>query len=183
MKQAIEPTAVAFCQVGSAKARLCYSDTMEQKLPLPPFTLATATEKVRLAENAWNSCDPDKVAGAYSIDSFWRNRSEIFQGRESIRKFLQIKWKNEREYRLVKELWAFSDSRIAVRFQYEWHDETGRWHRSYGNENWEFDGQGLMQRREASINDIVISEAERRWLWSRPGPRPQDHPGLLNSPE
>ncbi|MEO0375220.1 MAG: nuclear transport factor 2 family protein [Cyanobacteria bacterium P01_A01_bin.17] len=155
---------------------------METKPPLPPFTLETAKVKVRAAENAWNNRDPEKVSMAYSKDSFWRNRAEIFQGREAIRAFLQRKWDKELDYRLVKELWAFGDNRIAVRFQYEWHDDAGQWYRAYGNENWEFDEAGLMQRREASINDRPIKPEERRFHWPS-GPRPEDHPGLINSPE
>ncbi len=154
---------------------------METKPPLPPFTLETAKVKVRAAENAWNNRDPDKVAMAYSIDSYWRNRAEIFQGREAIRAFLQRKWDKELDYRLVKELWAYGDDRIAVRFQYEWHDDAGQWYRAYGNENWEFDEFGLMRRREASINDRPIKPEERRFHWPI-GPRPDDHPGLLDSP-
>ncbi|WP_299487393.1 nuclear transport factor 2 family protein [Acaryochloris sp. IP29b_bin.137] len=156
---------------------------METKPPLPPFTLETANIKVRAAEDAWNNRDPDKVALAYSEDSFWRNRAEIFQGREAIRDFLRRKWDKELDYRLVKELWAFGTNRIAVRFQYEWHDDAGQWYRAYGNENWEFNEAGLMQRREASINDRPIKAEERRFYWSAPGPRPSDHPGLINSPE
>ncbi|WP_299411997.1 nuclear transport factor 2 family protein [Acaryochloris sp. IP29b_bin.148] len=156
---------------------------METKPPLPPFTLETAKIKVRAAEDAWNNRDPDKVAMAYSEDSFWRNRAEIFQGRQAIRDFLRRKWDKELDYRLVKELWAFGTNRIAVRFQYEWHDDAGQWYRAYGNENWEFNAAGLMQRREASINDRPISTEDRRFYWSAPGPRPSDHPGLMNSPE
>jgi len=135
-----------------------------------------------MAEDAWNSCDPDRVAGAYSEDSHWRNRDEIFVGREAIRAFLARKWSTETEYRLVKELWAYDANRIAVRFQYEWRNESGQWFRAYGNENWEFDAHGLMRRREASINDRAIAESERRWHWDRSGPRPADHPGLIDSP-
>jgi nuclear transport factor 2 (NTF2) superfamily protein len=135
--------------------------------PLPPFTLATATEKVQKAEDAWNSLDPDRCAAAYTEDSDWRNRSEFFSGREAIRAFLQRKWAKERDYRLKKELWAFTDNRISVRFEYEWHDAAGQWYRSHGNEQWEFDAHGLMRRREASINDITIAEAEREFRWAR----------------
>ncbi|MGB3296108.1 MAG: nuclear transport factor 2 family protein [Phormidesmis sp.] len=149
---------------------------------VPPFTYETAAQKVRMAENAWNSRDPQRVSMAYSEDSHWRNRAEIFKGREAIRAFLQRKWDKELEYRLTKELWAFGENRIAVRFQYEWHDDSGQWYRAYGNENWEFDVDGLMQRREASINDMSIKESDRRFHWPAPGPRPEDHPGLINSP-
>ncbi len=155
---------------------------MNEKPPLPPFDRESATVKVRLAEDAWNSKDPNRVALAYSEDSYWRNRGEIFQGREKIREFLQRKWDKELDYRLVKELWAFGENRIAVRFQYEWHDDTGQWYRAYGNENWEFDDHGLMRRREASINDKAITEAERRWRWDG-DKRPADHPGLIDTPE
>ena len=148
-----------------------------QRPPLPPFTVQTATEKVRLAEDGWNSRDPQKVALAYTVDSYWRNRAEFLQGREAIVGFLRRKWQRELDYRLVKELWAFAENRIAVRFAYEWHDDSGNWFRSYGNENWEFDETGLMRRRFASINDLSISEAERRFRWSL-GRRPDDHPGL-----
>ena len=153
----------------------------ESRPPLPPFTLDVARKKVRAAEDAWNSCDPRKVAGAYTEDSVWRNRDEFFQGREAIIAFLSRKWAREQEYRLVKELWAFGEDRIAVRFQYESHDESGRWYRSHGNELWEFDRHGLMRRREASINDVPISEAERRFHWPL-GPRPESHPGLPPAP-
>jgi len=149
---------------------------------VPPFTRETATKKVRIAEDAWNSRDAQRVSMAYSEDSHWRNRSEIFQGREAIRTFLQGKWEKELDYRLTKELWAFGDNRIAVRFQYEWHDTAGQWYRAYGNENWEFDASGLMRRREASINDLPIAEGDRRFHWDAPGPRPEDHPGLIDSP-
>lgn len=149
--------------------------------PLPPFTRESAIEKVRLAENAWNTRDPERVAAAYTPDSRWRNRSEIFDGREAIVAFLKRKWEREHDYRLIKELWAFGDNRIAVRFQYEWHDGEGRWCRSHGNEQWEFDEAGYMRRREASINDIPILESGRRFLWPL-GIRPADHPGLPNHP-
>jgi uncharacterized protein len=144
----------------------------------PPFTLETATLKVRAAEDAWNSRDPARVALAYTEDSAWRNRDQFIAGRDQIRTFLAGKWGRERDYRLVKALWAFTDNRIAVRFQYEWHDVDGRWHRSYGNELWEFDERGLMRRREASINDVPILEADRRFFWTAPGPRPANHPGI-----
>lgn len=145
---------------------------------VPPFTRETAVQKVRLAENAWNSRDPDRVVLAYTEDSVWRNRSEFFVGREQIHQFLTRKWQQELDYRLVKALWVFGEDRIAVRFQYEWHDEAGRWHRSYGNELWEFDERGLMRRREASINDVPIAEADRKFRWPAPGPRPADYPGI-----
>ena len=154
---------------------------MTTKTPIaiaPPFTLETATQKVRLAEDAWNSRDPNRVALAYTEDSVWRNRSEFIVGRDQIREFLTGKWDRELDYRLIKALWAFTDDRIAVRFQYEWHDANGQWFRSYGNELWEFDERGLMRRREASINDLVILEAERRFFWPAPGPRPVDDPGI-----
>jgi len=144
----------------------------------PPFTLETGTQKVRMAEDAWNSRDPDRVALAYTEDSVWRNRSEFITGREQIRKFLASKWARELDYRLVKAIWGCLNNRIAVRFQYEWHDAAGQWNRSYGNELWEFDERGLMRRREASINDVPIRESERRFFWAAPGPRPADHPGI-----
>ncbi|KTT14078.1 50S ribosomal protein L21 [Pseudomonas oryzihabitans] len=145
--------------------------------PLPPFTLETARQKVRAAEDGWNGRDPAKVALAYTPDSRWRNRAEFFQGRAAIEAFLTRKWQREHEYRLIKELWAHDGARIAVRFAYEWHDENGQWYRSYGNENWHFDDQGLMAERHASINDLPISEAERLFHWPQ-GRRPDDHPGL-----
>jgi hypothetical protein len=144
----------------------------------PPFTIETATQKVRLAEDAWNSRDPGRVAVAYTEDSVWRNRGEFVTGRDQIRAFLASKWERELDYRLVKALWAFTEDHIAVRFQYEWHDAAGHWHRSYGNEMWEFDERGLMRRREASINDVPILEADRKFFWAAPGPRPSDHPGI-----
>jgi nuclear transport factor 2 (NTF2) superfamily protein len=144
----------------------------------PPFTLASATTKVRMAEDAWNSRDPERVALAYSEDSQWRNRAEFLQGRVAIREFLRRKWARELDYRLIKEIWAFGEERIAVRFAYEWHDDSGHWLRSYGNENWEFDATGLMRRRYASINDLPISADERKYHWSAPGARPAAHPGL-----
>ena len=149
----------------------------EQRPPLPPFTLETAKEKVRKAEDGWNSRDPQKVALAYSVDSRWRNRNEFLSGRDQIIAFLTRKWSNEREYRLIKELWAFTGNRIAVRFAYESHDDNGNWFRSYGNENWEFDANGLMTARHASINDLAITEAERLFRWPQ-GRRPDGHPGL-----
>jgi uncharacterized protein len=144
----------------------------------PPFTLASATAKVRMAEDGWNSRDPQRVALAYTEDSHWRNRAEFLQGRTAIQEFLRRKWSRELDYRLIKEIWAFGAERIAVRFAYEWHDDSGHWFRSYGNENWEFDAGGLMRRRIASINDVPITAAERKYHWSAPGPRPKDHPGL-----
>jgi nuclear transport factor 2 (NTF2) superfamily protein len=148
-----------------------------QRPPLPPFTHETAINKVRLAEDAWNSRDPEKVALAYTVDSRWRNRSEFVRGRQEIVAFLRRKWTKELDYRLIKELWAFEGNRIAVRFAYEWHDSSGTWFRSYGNENWEFDENGLMRLRLASINDLPIKETERKCYWA-PGRRPDDHPGL-----
>jgi uncharacterized protein len=144
----------------------------------PPFTLATATAKVRMAEDAWNTREPQRVSLAYTADSEWRNRAEFLQGRAAIQEFLRRKWSRELDYRLIKEIWAFGENRIAVRFAYEWHDDSGNWFRSYGNENWEFDAGGLMRRRYASINDVPISEADRKYRWHAPGPRPTDHPGL-----
>ena len=149
----------------------------EQRPPFPPFTLETAKQKVRMAEDGWNGRDPAKVALAYTQDSRWRNRSEFLQGREQIAAFLTRKWEKELDYRLIKELWAYTDNHIAVRFAYEWHDAAGNWFRSYGNENWEFDAHGLMQLRIASINDVAISEQERKYFWPL-GRRPDDHPGL-----
>jgi len=145
--------------------------------PLPPFTAQTAAEKARMAENAWNSRDPARVALAYTEDSRWRNRSEFFQGRAAIEAFLTRKWQAERDYRLIKEVWAFTEARIAVRFVYECCDEQGAWKRAHGNEQWEFDEHGLMRRREASINDVPITDSERVFRWPL-GPRPEDHPGL-----
>jgi uncharacterized protein len=146
--------------------------------PLPPFTRETAIRKIRGAEDGWNSCDPERVSLVYSLDSRWRNRAEFINGRTEIVEFLTRKWRKELEYRLIKELWSCSDARIAVRFAYEWHDVTGDWFRSYGNENWEFDDHGLMTRRLASINDLPIREDERKFHWDRSGPRPEGHPGL-----
>ena len=145
--------------------------------PLPPFDRDSAIQKVRLAEDAWNVRDPERVSLAYTVDSIWRNRAEFITGREAIVQFLRRKWARELDYRLIKELWAASGDRIAVRFAYEWHDDSGHWFRSYGNENWEFDGNGLMRRRYASINDLPISEAERKYFWPL-GRRPDDHRGL-----
>jgi hypothetical protein len=150
---------------------------MAARPPVPPFTRETAIRKVRLAEDGWNSRDPEKVALGYAIDSRWRNRSEFINGRNEIIAFLTRKWAKELDYRLIKELWAFTENRIAVRFAYEWHDDSGQWFRSYGNENWEFEGNGLMARRIASINDLPIREADRKYRWPL-GRRPDDHPGL-----
>ena len=145
--------------------------------PLPPFTRESATQKVRLAEDGWNSRDPQRVSLAYTADSAWRNRAEFVHGREQIVAFLSRKWVKEIDYRLIKELWAFEGARIAVRFAYEWHDDSEHWFRSYGNENWEFDEQGLMLKRHASINDLPIQASERKFHWPQ-GRRPDDHPGL-----
>ena len=150
---------------------------MSARPPLPPFTRESAIQKVRLAEDAWNSRDPEKVSLAYTIDSRWRNRGEFVNGREAIVSFLRRKWTREIDYRLIKELWAFHENRIAVRFAYECHDDSGNWFRSYGNENWEFDNEGLMRVRLASINDLPIKESERKYHWPL-GRRPDDHPGL-----
>jgi len=149
----------------------------ESRPPFPPFTLETAKEKVQRAEDAWNTRDPARVALAYTVDSQWRNRVEFLKGRAEIEAFLTRKWNRELDYRLIKELWTFADNRVGVRFAYEWHDDSGQWFRSYGNENWEFDEHGLMRRRIASINDLPIKEGERKYLWLL-GPRPADHPGL-----
>ncbi|AGW94699.1 nuclear transport factor 2 family protein [Cupriavidus sp. DF5525] len=151
--------------------------TNEVRPPAPPFTLETAIEKVRLAEDGWNSRNPEKVALAYTPDSAWRNRAEFVNGRAAIIEFLTRKWNKELEYRLIKELWAFEGNRIAVRFAYEWRDDANNWYRSFGNENWEFDEQGVMQRRFACINDMPIKESERKFFWPL-GRRPDDHPGL-----
>lgn len=148
--------------------------------PLPPFTLEAAIQKVRSAEDGWNSCDPARVSLAYTEDSSWRNRAEFVRGREAIVEFLKRKWVRELDYRLVKELWAFAENRIAVRFAYESHDDSGNWFRSYGNENWEFDERGLMRLRHASINDLPIKHSERKFYWDRSAPRPADHPGLTD---
>lgn len=150
---------------------------MQTRPPTPPFTLETATLKVRLAEDGWNSRDPERVALAYSPDTHWRNRGEFLHGREAALAMLKRKWGRELDYRLIKELWVFSDNRIAVRFAYEWHDDSGQWYRSYGNENWEFDASGLMTHRHASINDSPIAEADRKYHWPL-GRRPDDHPSL-----
>ncbi|RQH03888.1 DUF1348 family protein [Paraburkholderia dinghuensis] len=153
------------------------SDTAEVRPPLPPFTRETAIQKVRAAEDAWNTRDPKRVALAYTPQSVWRNRAEFITGREAIAEFLSRKWARELDYRLIKELWAFTENRIAVRFAYECHDDSGNWFRSYGNENWEFDENGLMARRFASINDLPIAAKDRLFHWP-PGRRPDDHPGL-----
>ena len=150
---------------------------MMSRPPLPPFTKQTAAQKARMAEDAWNSRDPERVALAYTEDSRWRNRAKFFEGRAAIVAFLTRKWVREKDYRLIKDLWAFDGNRIAVRFQYEWHDDSGQWHRSYGNEQWEFDEHGLMRRRIASINDLPIAEVDRYFHWPL-GRRPDDHPGL-----
>ena len=150
---------------------------MSPRPPFPPFTRETAIQKVRAAEDAWNTRDPERVALAYTLDTQWRNRAEFPTGREEVVQFLRRKWARELDYRLIKELWAFAGDRIAVRFAYEWRDDAGNWFRSYGNENWEFDAAGLMRRRFASINDLPIREADRRYRWPQ-GPRPADHPGL-----
>lgn len=149
----------------------------ESRPPLPPFTRETALQKVRMAEDGWNSRDPERVARAYTLDTRWRNRAEFVTGRDAVVAFLQRKWARELDYRLIKELWAFDAARIAVRFAYEWHDDSGHWYRSYGNENWAFDAHGLMQHRHASINDLPIAESERLYRWPA-GVRPSEHAGL-----
>ena len=153
------------------------SSNIDVRPPLPPFTRASAIEKVRLAEDGWNSRDPQRVSLAYTLDTRWRNRAEFAHGREQAKDFLTRKWAKELDYRLIKELWAFTDNRIAVRYAYEWHDDSGNWFRSYGNENWEFDGNGLMANRFACINDLPIQASERKFHWPL-GRRPDDHPGL-----
>jgi nuclear transport factor 2 (NTF2) superfamily protein len=150
----------------------------EARPPAPPFTRESAILKVRKAEDAWNSRDPERVALAYTHDSHWRNRSEFMTGRAAIVEFLRRKWQAERDYRLIKELWAFTDDRISVRFQYEYRDAADNWFRAHGNEQWEFDPSGLMRRREASINDVPIRQEDRKFLWPELGPRPADYPGL-----
>jgi uncharacterized protein len=152
----------------------------ETRPPLPPFTLDAAVRKVRGAEDGWNSCNPEKVALAYTVDSRWRNRAEFINGRAEIVAFLTRKWTRELDYRLIKEIWAHSDNRIAVRFAYEFHDDSGQWFRAYGNENWEFEENGLMRVRHACINDLPIRESDRKFHWDRSGPRPADHPGLCD---
>jgi nuclear transport factor 2 (NTF2) superfamily protein len=153
------------------------SSNAQTRPPLPPFTQESAIEKVRLAEDGWNSRDAQKVSLAYTLDTRWRNRAEFVENRDEAKDFLTRKWKKELDYRLIKELWAFTDNRIAVRYAYEWHDDSGNWFRSYGNENWEFNEDGLMARRFACINDMPIKEAERKFRWPL-GRRPDDHPGL-----
>ncbi|MFI5736666.1 DUF1348 family protein [Kribbella sp. NPDC051587] len=153
---------------------------MNPRPPLPPFTAETAVQKVRAAENAWNNQNPEAVSLAYTPDTHWRNRDTFVHGREEVVAFLTQKWARELDYRLIKELWAFTDDRIAVRFVYECHDADGQWYRSHGNENWEFDENGLMRVRRASINDQLISESDRLFRWDAPGPRPDDHPGLTD---
>ncbi|MGO9421468.1 nuclear transport factor 2 family protein [Roseiarcus sp.] len=150
----------------------------EQRPPFPPFTLETAIKKVRGAEDAWNSRDPEKAALGYSVDCRWRNRAEFIHGRAEIIAFLARKWAKELDYRLIKELWCFNGNRIAVRFAYEWRDDSGSWFRSYGNENWEYNADGLNVHRLASINDLPIKESDRKYRWDLSGPRPADHPGL-----
>tara|TARA_R110001583_G_scaffold171120_2_gene324613 strand:- start:11268 stop:11735 length:468 start_codon:yes stop_codon:yes gene_type:complete len=150
---------------------------MESKPPLPPFTEQSAIQKIRMAEDAWNSCDPERVSLVYTVDTYWRNRSEFVNGRQQVKEFLTRKWQKELNYRLIKELWAYTENHIAVRFAYEWHDASGQWFRSYGNENWEFTEQGLMKRRFASINDLAINETDRQFLWPL-GTRPEDSPSL-----
>ena len=161
----------------STEKSKCQEELEKPLAPFPPFTEQSALQKVRLAEDGWNSRDPDRVSAAYAVDSLWRNRSEFISGRAEILKFLKRKWSKELDYRLIKELWAFSDTRIAVRFAYEWHDDSGNWFRSYGNENWEFASNGLMKHRLASINDLPIKETDRKYFWTL-GRRPDDHPGL-----
>ena len=153
------------------------SSDIDVRPPLPPFTRASAIEKVRLAEDGWNSRDPQRVSLAYTLDTRWRNRAEFAHGRVQAKDFLTRKWAKELDYRLIKELWAFTDNRIAVRYAYEWHDDSGNWFRSYGNENWEFDENGLMANRFACINDLPIQASERKFHWPL-GRRPDDHPGL-----
>lgn len=150
---------------------------METKPPLPPFTEETAVQKVRMAEDAWNARDPERISLVYTVDTRWRNRTEFPVGREQVRQFLERKWSRELDYRLIKEMWAFTGNRIAVRFAYEWHDDSGQWFRAYGNENWEFNDHGLMMLRFASINDLPIRELDRKFFWPL-GRRPDDHPGL-----
>ena len=159
------------------RIRLSVVETMTTRPPVPPFTHETAVQKVRLAEDGWNSRDPEKVSLVYTVDSRWRNRSEFIDGRAQIVAFLTRKWSKELDYRLIKEVWAFNENRIAVRFAYEWHDDSGNWYRSYGNENWEFDEYGLMLVRHASINDLPIKGSVRKYHWPL-GRRPDDHPGL-----
>lgn len=154
------------------------STETETKPPIPPFSYEDAVRKVRMAEDAWNSRNPDRVKMAYTKDTVWRNRSQFLNGRDEVAAFLHEKWSIESEYRLIKEIWAHSENRIAVRFCYEYHNEQGEWFRAHGNENWEFDEHGLMKVRHASINDVPITESQRKFHWDRSGPRPTDHPGL-----
>jgi hypothetical protein len=156
------------------------TQSTETRPPFPPFTRLAAIEKIRKAEDGWNTRDATKVALAYTPDSIWRNRSAFVRGRAAIVAFLAAKWERELDYRLIKELWAFGDDRIAVRFAYEWRNAEGAWFRSYGNENWAFDANGLMRERHASINDVPIAESDRLFHWDRGGPRPADHPGLTD---
>jgi uncharacterized protein len=158
-------------------AASAFKEAIETRPPAPPFTRETAIEKVRFAEDSWNSRNPEKVSLAYTIDSHWRNRAEFLNGREEIVAFLKRKWAAELDYRLIKELWAFTENRIAVRFAYEFHDDSGNWFRAYGNENWEFDDNGLMRARHASINNVPIEESARKYHWPL-GRRPDNHPGL-----
>jgi nuclear transport factor 2 (NTF2) superfamily protein len=153
------------------------TDPSNRRPPFPPFTAESAAQKVRLAEDAWNTREPERVSLAYTVDSVWRNRAEFLSGREEIVEFLRRKWARELDYRLIKELWAFYEARISVRFAYEWRDDSGSWFRSYGNENWEFDADGLMRRRIASINDLPLKESDRKYRWPL-GRRPDGHPGL-----
>lgn len=150
---------------------------MDVRPPIPPFTLESAIKKVRGAEDAWNTRDPEVCARVYTVDTVWRNRAEFPRGREEVKAFLRRKWARELDYRLIKELWAFTGDRLAVRFAYEWHDDSGQWYRSYGNENWQFDVQGFMTHRHASINDLPIAVSDRKFFWPL-GRRPDDHPGL-----
>jgi hypothetical protein len=177
MHPAPEKTPAAFEYSAAGVKRRTGMTTAVSTNLIPPFTRETAVLKVRKAEDGWNTRDPEKVALAYTVDSQWRNRSEFIHGRKEIIEFLRRKWARELDYRLIKELWAFDNSRIAVRFAYEWHDDAGNWYRSYGNENWEFDSSGIMQHRHASINDRPIPEAERLYHWPQ-GRRPDDHKGL-----
>jgi uncharacterized protein len=180
----VQGLAVGALAIGGARLANSFpsskGSTMDNKPPLPPFTQETATQKVRGAEDAWNSRDPDRVSLVYTEDTRWRNRAEFPVGREQVRQFLQRKWAKELDYRLIKELWAFGGNRIGVRFAYEWHDDSGQWFRSYGNENWEFNEHGLMMRRYASINDQPIKDSDRKFFWPL-GRRPDDHPGLSDS--
>ena len=164
----------------SMRGLAAVSTATESRPPVPPFSYDDAVRKVRMAENAWNTCDPDRVKTAYTSNSEWRNRNHFIRGRDEIRDFLAAKWKKELDYRLIKEIWAHSEDRIAVRFSYEYHNEDGEWFRAYGNENWEFDESGLMKQRHASINDVPITEQERLFHWDRRGPRPDDHPDLTD---